>query len=142
MNASSQVYLTNFTFTGWTNTAPTQLNIYANSNRTGLVTSSTSNSGFSYTFDGLTALTFGTKYYAFYPSNVSVTGQLSVSNVYSGGDMYTSGNAFPFESRFTATLSDTSAATPVPFDFEPTGAVVILGGLWGLKRWAKKKSQG
>ncbi|MEI6332845.1 MAG: PEP-CTERM sorting domain-containing protein [Pseudanabaena sp.] len=33
--------------------------------------------------------------------------------------------------------------TPVPFEFEPTGAVVVLGGLWGLKRWAKKKkSQG
>jgi len=34
------------------------------------------------------------------------------------------------------------APTPVPFEFEPTGAVVILGGLCGLKRWAKKKRQG
>ena len=71
-----------------------------------------------------------------------MTGQLSFADVYSGGDLYVAGNLSPIESRFTATLSDTSAATPVPFDFEPTGAVVILGGLWGLKRWAKKKSQG
>ena len=33
------------------------------------------------------------------------------------------------------------APTAVPFEFEPTGAVVILGGLWGLKRLANKKRQ-
>ena len=120
------------------------LNIYANSNRTGLVTSSTSNSGFSYAFDGNTPLAFGTEYYAFYPtflfSKPNGT-RVSSSSSYSGGAFYEPGSVHPGDLNFTATLS-TTPATPVPFDFEPTGAVVILGGLWGLKRWAKKKSQG
>ena len=135
------MYLTNFTFTGLNGTVPAQLNIYANSNRTGLLTSSTSNSGFSYTFDGLTALNFGTQYYAFYPTNRFFNVAQGTTNPYTGGTYYSF--AFPStnDTTFTATLSDTPA-TPVPFDFEPTGAVVILGGLWGLKRWINKKRQG
>ncbi len=138
----SQVYLTNFTFTGSTGTAPTQLNLYGSNDRTGLLTSSTSSSGFSYTFDGLTALTFGTEYFAFYPSDSAVTVSLGSPSPYSGGSLYDNGGEISsVDTTFTATLS-TTPATAVPFDFEPTGAVVILGGLWGLKRWVKKKSQG
>ncbi len=137
----SQVYITNFTFTGFIGPAPTSLDLYTNVNRTGLLTSSTSNSGFSYTFDGLTALTFGTQYYAFYPIDISVQNSFAFTNPYTGGDLYSgSFQLNGIDNAFTATLSDTPA-TAVPFDFEPTGAVVILGGLWGLKRWAKKKSQ-
>jgi hypothetical protein len=136
----SQVYLNNFTFIGFTSSAPTQLNIYANSDRTGLVTSSTSNSGFSYTFNGLTPLNFGTQYYAFYPNDENnVEGILEIPTQYSGGETYLGGfRTGGIGTNFTATLDP----TPVPFDFEPTGAVVILGGLWGLKRWVKKKRQG
>ena len=139
----SQVYLTNFTFTGFSGTAPMLLNIYSDSSRSTIVTSSTSNSGFSYTFDGNTPLAFGTQYYAFYPTNVAVTVRNSGSNPYIGGAIYVGGSInSTVDTTFTATLSDTPAATPVPFDFEPTGAVVILGGLWGLKRWVNKKRQG
>ena len=93
--------------------------------------------------DGLTALTFGTQYFAFYPSDISVQNRFSSVDPYLGGELYSAG-VVPFaglDNAFTATFS-TTAATPVPFDFEPTGAVVILGGLWGLKRWVNKKRQG
>jgi hypothetical protein len=40
-----------------------------------------------------------------------------------------------FQGDFTAT-----AATPVPFEFEPTGGLLILGGGWLLCRHLKKKS--
>jgi hypothetical protein len=136
----SQVYLTNFTFTEFGGTAPALLNIYSDSGRSTLVTSSISNSGFSYTFDGLTALTFGTQYFAFYPSDSSVTASFDNFS-YSGGALYNGGGVREADAKFTATLSDTSA-TAVPFEFEATGAVVILGGLWGLKRLANKKRQG
>jgi len=134
----SQVYLTNFTFTGFSGTAPTLLNIYASSNRTNLVTSSISNSGFSYSFEGLTPLTFGATYFAFYPNNEAVTIRRSSTNVYAGGNLSLNGATVPLDTTFTATFSDTDP-TPVPFEFDPTGAVVILGGLWGLKRLVQKK---
>jgi hypothetical protein len=140
-NNPSQVYLNNFTFTGFTGTAPAVLNIYSDATRniTSLLTSSTSNSGFSYTFDGLTPLTFGTQYYAFYPTDVTLTTRFSNANPYSGGSPYRGGAAVTAgDSTFTATFSDTDP-TAVPFEFEPTGAVVILGGLWGLKRLVQKK---
>ncbi len=137
----AQVFLTNFTFTGSSGTAPTLLNLYSDNTRTNLVTSSTSNSGFSYTFDGLTALTFGTEYFAFYPSDSAFTVLFNNPSSYSGGVLYDNGVGLSFaDATFTATLSDTPAAA-VPFGFEPTGAVVILGGLWGLKRLANKKRQ-
>jgi len=136
----AQVYITNFTFTGWSGTAPSQLNIYSNNDRTGLVTSSTSNSGFSYTFDGATALAFGTQYFAFFPSDASVTITFDGSGSYNtGGTYYSTGSNTGAGTTFTATLSDTAGgAVAVPFEFSPTAGIAFLGGLWGAKGLTKK----
>jgi hypothetical protein len=133
----AQVYITNFTFTGFTGTAPSTLNIYSNSNRTGLVTSSTSNSGFSYTFDGATALAFGTQYFALFPTDVLTNLPVDTAGSYNdGGTLYIDGNNTGIGTTFTATFN--APVTAIPFEFSPTAGIVLLGGLWGAKRLTKK----
>jgi hypothetical protein len=131
----AQVYITNFTFTGFSGTAPATLNIYTDIGRTTLLTSSTSSSGFSYTFDGATALAFGTEYFALFPSNASGLGiPVANNNPYAGGQL---GSApATFDTTFTATFN--APVTAIPFEFSPTAGIALLGGLWGAKRLTKK----
>jgi hypothetical protein len=58
-------------------------------------------------------------------------------NLYPDGTMFSgsavsSTNDLVFQGNFTA--------TPVPFEFEPTGGLLILGGGWLLRKHLKKKS--
>ena len=46
------------------------------------------------------------------------------------------GPGFASDTVFQANFS---AATPVPFEFEPTGGLLVLGGGWLLRRHLKKK---
>ncbi len=67
------------------------------------------------------------------------------------GDSLTFGGGFGpqlIKSNFSAVFTDfagqtafTTAATAVPFEFAPNGAVVLLGGLWGAKKLRKKLSK-
>jgi len=43
-----------------------------------------------------------------------------------------------YDTMFLANFS--SAPTPVPFEFEPTGGLLFLGGGWLLRRHLKKRS--
>jgi hypothetical protein len=51
----------------------------------------------------------------------------------------TSGTGIPSTNFDTAFRANFSAATAVPFEFEPTGGLAILGGGWLLRRHLKKK---
>ena len=44
-----------------------------------------------------------------------------------------------YDTMFLANFS--SAPTPVPFEFEPTGGLLVLGGGWLLRRHLKKKAK-
>lgn len=44
-----------------------------------------------------------------------------------------------YDTVFSANFS--SAPTPVPFEFEPTGGLLVLGGGWLLRRHLKKKAK-
>jgi len=48
------------------------------------------------------------------------------------------GNLTTFDTVFSANFSE---ATPVPFDFEPTGGLLVLGGVWLLRRHLKKRAK-
>ena len=58
-------------------------------------------------------------------------------------------NPYPNGAEFIGTSNETgfdtvfqgnfSSATPVPFEFEPTGGLMVLGGGWLLRRHLKKK---
>jgi hypothetical protein len=67
---------------------------------------------------------------------ISPTGTLVRSNLnpYSGGTAYSGTTAAP-----TIDLIFQGNATVVPFEFEPTGGLAVLGGGWLLCRHLKKK---
>jgi hypothetical protein len=102
-------------------------------------TSATTFAGFNsvkWTFTGAT-LTDNATYTAVIQGN-SGSLRFSTTNPYPNGNLFAGG--------LSSTTSETvfqgnfSAATPVPFEFEPTGGLLILGGGWLLRRHLKKKS--
>jgi hypothetical protein len=118
---------TNFTNADITTTPSTVLAIISGSG-TGINFSNTSPSGDG-GFNGSIDFINGLDELSFEPPSFGGNLNLYFANVNSNSTSYFGNYSNP-------------APTPVPFEFEPTGAVIILGGLWGLKRWAKKKRQG
>jgi hypothetical protein len=64
-----------------------------------------------------------------------------VSGITSNGYQISSNNGTSYadSSFFNSFDINATAATAVPFDFEPTGGLAILGGAWLLRRHLKNK---
>lgn len=128
---------------------PTTLNIYAG---TGLgstpigssSTYTTAGSTFSdatatWTFAGGLSLIDNQPYTAVLDRS-GINFRASNANPYADGILTksTSGNLTGSDTVFTANFS--SAPTAVPFEFEPTGGFLVLGGGWLLRRHLKKRA--
>jgi hypothetical protein len=69
-------------------------------------------------------------------SNLRIT---PTNGPYPNGIGYNGANNTPFPTADTVFQAKFSDATPVPFDFEPTGGLAVLGGGWLLRRHLQKK---
>ncbi len=74
--------------------------------------------------------TLGQLFYIFSTANPYVNGYVTRS---------VSGDLPSYDTLFQANFS--AAATPVPFEFEPTGGLLVLGGGWLLRRHLKKRAK-
>jgi hypothetical protein len=88
-----------------------------------------------WTFTGATLTDPSATYTALIEGATILKGDSSGS--YPNGSLVFGSFATSFDSVFQANFS---SATPVPFEFEPTGGLLILGGGWLLRRHLKKKS--
>jgi hypothetical protein len=93
-----------------------------------------------WTFTGAT-LTDNTVYTAVIQQGstpISLNLPNATTNPYPDGNLFVDTSSF--SSRDTVFQGNFTAATPVPFEFEPTGGLLVLGGGWLLRRHLKKKS--
>jgi hypothetical protein len=73
-------------------------------------------------------------------SGASPQFRTSNANPYANGIVtQNSGNSTGSDTVFSANFS--AAPTAVPFDFEPTGGLLVLGGGWLLRRHLKKRAK-
>ena len=73
-------------------------------------------------------------------SGASPQFRISTANPYANGILtQNSGNSTGSDTVFSANFSP--APTAVPFDFEPTGGLLVLGGGWLLHRHLKKRAK-
>jgi hypothetical protein len=100
-----------------------------------------SNSTATWTFAGGLSLIDNQTYTAAVISSANLGFPSSSSNPYANGIVTrsVSGNLTNHDTVFSANFSP--APTPVPFDFEPTGGVLVLGGGWLLRRHLKKRAK-
>jgi hypothetical protein len=124
------------------------LNIYAGTGNGGLlkgssnITAITTLNGFSavtWTFaGGLSLIDKDT-----YTANINTANALNFQ--FSSGTPYLNGvltsDAVPVSSLDTTFQGNFSSATAVPFEFEPTGGLMVVGGVWLLRRHLKKKKE-
>jgi hypothetical protein len=62
------------------------------------------------------------------------------NDVYKDGGLITNGTDASYYSTVDLVFKGNfSSATPVPFEFDPTGGLLVLGGGWLLRRHLKKK---
>jgi hypothetical protein len=125
------------------------LNIYAGTGLGGelkgsTTTYTTDGSGFNstatWTFAGGLSLIDNQTYTAAVIYSANLIFEASSANPYADGILTQSdsGNLTSYDTVFSANFS---AATPVPFDFEPTGGLLVLGGGWLLRRHLKKRAK-
>lgn len=145
------------TFTGTTNPLlpnTATLNIYAGTGIGGELKGSTTNyttagsgnnSTATWTFAGGLSLIDNQTYTAavIYPAELKFA--ISDSTIAPNVDVYANGiatldgvNFTNVDTVFSATFSE---ATPVPFEFEGTGGMLVLGGGWLLRRHLKKRAK-
>ena len=98
------------------------------------------NSTATWTFTGGLSLIDNQTYTAAVISSANLNFVASSANPYADGIVTrsVSGNLTGHDTVFSANFS--SAPTPVPFDFEPTGGLLVLGGGWLLRRHLKKRA--
>ena len=104
--------------------------------------SSGENSTATWTFAGGLSLIDNQTYTAVLEKNSggSVKHRISTANPYANGIVtQNSGNSTGSDTVFSANFSP--APTAVPFDFEPTGGLLVLGGGWLLRRHLKKRAK-
>ncbi len=125
------------------------LNIYAGTGIGGelkgwATTYTTAGSGFdstaTWTFAGGLSLIDNQTYTAAVISSAFLSFAASDANLYLDGILTrsVSGNLTSFDTVFSANFSE--APTAVPFEFEPTGGLLVLGGGWLLRRHLKKRA--
>ena len=93
-----------------------------------------------WTFAGGLSLIDNQTYTAAVISSANLSFEASLSNPYPNGILTqsVSGDLGGYDTVFSANFSE---ATPVPFDFEPTGGLLVLGGGWWLRRHLKKRAK-
>jgi hypothetical protein len=106
-----------------------------NSTSTTLVTFAGFNS-VKWTFSGA-SLTDNAIYTAVIQGSSAALRQDFSTNPYPDGNVFS--DSTDLTTRDTVFQANFSSATPVPFEFEPTGGLLILGGGWLLRRHLKKK---
>ncbi|MEI6328841.1 MAG: hypothetical protein WCP16_06390 [Pseudanabaena sp. ELA645] len=90
-----------------------------------------------WSFSGLPQLTDTSTYTAVINNSSLLSVPLATSSTYSNGN-FTARNV-SVTTIDTVFQGDFSSATPVPFEFEPTGGLMVLGGGWLLRRHLRKK---
>jgi hypothetical protein len=96
-----------------------------------------------WTFTGGLDLIDNATYYAIIRYSRSSIGNIFLQKNPSGSDPYLDGlfisGATPGPLTDTVFQANFSPPTPVPFEFDPTGGLMVLGGGWLLRRHLKKK---
>ncbi len=99
-----------------------------------------SNSTATWTFAGGLSLIDKQTYTAAVITSLDISFEASTANPYANGILTRSvGDLTGHDTVFSANFS--SAPTPVPFEFEPTGGLLVLGGGWLLRRHLKKRAK-
>ena len=141
----STVYLNSFTFNDTSyNTLPATIGIYNSSGS--LITSSILKSNYTYNFDGNKPLNFTQKYFAFSTTRIASGSYSAAVGGYSGGARLLNNSTPPGSEgsanlKFYATLSDSSATTAVPFEFNPEQGIALGLPLFiGLRMLKKRRA--
>jgi len=95
-----------------------------------------------WTFTGGLSIISNQPYTAAFTSSNILSILSASNNPYANGVLTqsVSGNLTSTDTVFSANFSP-AAATPVPFEFEGTGGLLVLGGGWLLRRHLKKRAK-